>query len=117
MVTVTIFPLRPDGIALRFPSVAVEHLQQPLAPRVDRIIGLEEPHWRHAARPLERAEENVVGVARPVAAEERVLHEHGPQRIERRAKRRERALRILPELFQRHAVALLARLAEVRLFL
>src|SRR5690348_17508442 len=39
------------------------------------------------------------------------------QRIKRRAKRDERTLRILPELFQRHAVALLARLAEVGLVL
>src|SRR5689334_802249 len=107
----------PDGIPLRLPRVPVEHLQEPLAPRVERIIRLEQPCRRHAARPLERAEENVVGVARPVAAEERVLHKHGPQRIERRAKRGERALRILPELLQPHAIALLARLAEVGLVL
>src|SRR5919201_2549098 len=99
MVTVTNF-LRPDRIPLRLPGVAVVHLQQPLAPRVNRIIWLEEPCRRHAARPLEGAEENVVGVVGPVAAEEQVLHQHWPQWLERAAERGGSALRIFSELFQ-----------------
>src|SRR5213075_2427200 len=103
--------------ALRLPRIAVVHLEQPLAPCVERIVGLEEPLRRDDARPLERAEEDVISKARTVAREELVLHEHRPHRIERTAKRRQRALRIFPDLLERHAVALLARLAEVGLVL
>src|SRR5437016_10000539 len=67
--------LDPDRIALRLPRVAVVHLEQPLAPRIERIVGLEEPRRRHRARPLQGAEQDVVGEARPVAGNERVLHQ------------------------------------------
>src|SRR2546423_12953519 len=115
MVTVTISG--PDRIALRLPRIAVVHLEEALAPRVERIVGLEQPLRRDDARPLERAEEDVIGKARTVAREELVLHQHRPHRIERTAERRQRALRIFPDLLERHAVALLARLAEVGLVL
>src|SRR5437773_7822152 len=101
--------LRPYRIALRLPRVAVVHLEQPLAPRVDRIVGLEQPRRRNDARPLERAEEHVIGEARTVAGEERVLHQHRTHRIERAAKRRHRTLRILADFLERRPVALLAR--------
>src|SRR5436309_1047210 len=104
MVTVTISG--PDRIALRLPRVAVVHLEEALAPCVDRVVGLEEPLRRDDARPLERTEEDVIGKARTVAREERVLHEHRTHRIERAAERRQRALRIFPDLLERQAVAL-----------
>src|SRR3982751_4193495 len=107
----------PDGIALRLPRVAVEELEEPLAPREHRIVRLEQAHRRHDARPLERTEKDVVGEARTVAGDERVLHEHRPHRIERAAERRERLPRIAGELLERLPEALLARLAEVRLVL
>src|SRR5437763_3097611 len=98
---------RPHGITLGLPRIAVVHLQQPLAPGERRIVGLEQPRRRNGARPLEGAEQDVIGETRPVAAEKEVLREHRPHGIERAAKRGERVLRIFAELLERHAVALL----------
>src|SRR5260221_12553139 len=104
--------LRPNRIPLRLPRIPVVHLEQPLAPRVDRIVALEEPRRRDGARPLEGAEQDVIGEARTVAGKKGVLHQNRPERVERAAKRRHRALRIGAALLERHAQALLARLAE-----
>src|SRR3954469_19706010 len=117
MVTVTIFPSRPDRIALGAPRVASEKLQDALAPRVHRIIGLEQAHRRHAARPLERAEEDVVGIAWPAARQERIAHQHFARRLEGAAHPHPAPFGTAKNPLERHAEALLARGAEVGLVL
>src|SRR3954465_15481095 len=100
----------PDRVALRLPGIAVEEVEHALAPGVDRVVGLEQADRRDAARPLEGAEEDVVGGAGDVAGDELVLPQARPQRLERAAEVGELLLRLGGKLLERHAEALLARL-------
>src|SRR5690242_8845455 len=97
--------LRPHRKTLSLARVAAEEVEQLLAPGEHRVVGLEQANRAHDARPLEGAEQDVVGVARAVAAEERVLHQRLAHRRERMAERRQRALRVAAVLLERHAEA------------
>src|SRR5258706_14206918 len=99
--------LDPDWIPFCLPREAVEEVEHALAPRVHRVVGLEQADGRYAARPLERAEQDVVGVARAVAAEERVLHEPRPRHLEHAAEVCEPLLRLGAGVLEPPAQALL----------
>src|SRR5437879_5557824 len=108
---------RVSGGGARAAREASMGVEQALSPREQWVVGLEQLLRRHDARPLEAAEEDVVGEARPRSADPRLLGHDLARGIERLAQRRDRLLRIGAELLERHAEALLARLAEIRLVL
>src|SRR5690349_16693156 len=56
-------------MARRLPRHAVERIEQPLAPGMDRIVLVQDPERADDAGPLKRAEHDVVRVVRRIAAE------------------------------------------------
>src|SRR4051812_36653475 len=68
----------------RLATHPVEQVEHALAPRVDRIVLLQEFQRRaHGARPQQGAEQDVVGIGRRSTRQERLLLEHAPRRFER----------------------------------
>ncbi len=70
----------------RFARHAVEGVEQSFAPRIDRITLGEQFERADDARPLERAEHDVVGIVRRIAAEIGLRFQGQPHRLERLAK-------------------------------
>src|SRR5215469_4599352 len=92
----------------------VEHAA---APRLDRIVGREQLEVADRARPLEGAEDDVIGIGRRLARNEILAFDGAAQRIEAGAKRRQPRIAVADDLFEGLAKALLARAAEIVLVL
>src|SRR5690349_25117910 len=101
-----------DGIPLRPGAEAAVEVEHPAAPGRHRIVRGEELEVADAARPLEAAEDDVVGVERRGPAEVRLRREGEAQWPEALAEGRQPRLAVGDKGLERHAEALLAALAE-----
>src|SRR5689334_9560168 len=70
---------------LRLAAHVVEQVEHALAPAVDGIVGLQQFEGRGDARPQERAGQGIIGIARMVATQERLLLQHPPRRLQHSA--------------------------------
>src|ERR1700722_9057366 len=90
-------------IAFGLARQAAMGIEQALAPGGDRIIGLEQMRRADRTRPLERAEQDVVGIFGRIAAQVGLLLHGQACRLQRLAERGELSLAVLHDRLERGA--------------
>src|SRR5437016_9124664 len=100
-------------IARRLACHPIECIEQSFAPRVDRIVLLEQFERADDARPLEAAEHDVISIVRRVTAEIGLCPQRQPHRLERFAKADDGSVAAGHRFLKRLAQSRLAALAKI----